>query len=164
MVIIGEAGNIRRIPASFYLISVLWYQAEKRQCFVMVVAGSVQIRQVPVRSKARSGTFCGYGNISVFQFGMKIDFFRLFGYNHFRAKEKRKKEDTILTIDESILSKLTDEQKKKAQSAQSPDELLAIAKEAGYELSAEHLEAIAGGKWEPCWDNCVVYDVCPYFE
>ena len=41
-----------------------------------------------VRSKARSGTFCGYGNISVFQFGMKIDFFRLFGYNHFQAKEK----------------------------------------------------------------------------
>ena len=41
-----------------------------------------------------------------------------------------------MTIDESILSKLTDEQKKKAQSAQSPDELLAIVKEAGYELSA----------------------------
>ncbi len=69
-----------------------------------------------------------------------------------------------MNIDESILSKLTDEQKKKAQSAQSPDELLAIVKEAGYELSAEQLEAIAGGKWEPCWDNCVVYDVCPYFE
>ncbi|MER1993028.1 MAG: Nif11 family protein [Eubacteriales bacterium] len=70
----------------------------------------------------------------------------------------------MLSIDESILSKLTDEQKKKAKSAQSPEEILAIAKEAGYELSAEQLEAIAGGKWEPCWDNCVVYDVCPYFE
>ena len=35
-----------------------------------------------------------------------------------------------MNIDESILSKLTDEQKKKAQSAQSPEEILAIAKEA----------------------------------
>ena len=56
-----------------------------------------------------------------------------------------------MNIDESILSKLTDEQKNKAKSAQSPEEILAIAKEAGYELSAEQLEAIAGGKWEPCW-------------
>ena len=69
-----------------------------------------------------------------------------------------------MNIDESILSKLTDEQKKKAQSAQSPDELLAIAKEAGYELSAEQLEAIAGGKWKPCWTNCPIHDQCPYFE
>ena len=68
-----------------------------------------------------------------------------------------------MTIDESILSKLTDEQKKKAQSAQSPDELLAIVKEA-YELSAEQLEAIAGGKWKPCWTNCLIHGQCPYFE
>ena len=69
-----------------------------------------------------------------------------------------------MTIDESILSKLTDAQKNKAKSAQSPDELLAIAKEAGYELSAEQLETIAGGKWEPCWENCITHDRCPYFE
>ena len=69
-----------------------------------------------------------------------------------------------MTIDESILSKLTDEQKNKAKSAQSPEEILAIAKEAGYELSAEQLEAIAGGKWEPCWTNCLMHDRCPYFE
>ena len=69
-----------------------------------------------------------------------------------------------MNIPENILSKLTDEQKKKAQSAQSPDELLAIAKEAGYELSAEQLEAIAGGKWKPCWTNCPIHDRCPYFE
>ncbi len=68
-----------------------------------------------------------------------------------------------MNIPEHILSTLTDEQKKKVEAAQKPEELLAIAKEAGYELSAEQLEAIAGGKWEPCWDNCVVYDVCPYF-
>ena len=69
-----------------------------------------------------------------------------------------------MNIDERILSKLTDEQKKMVEAAMSPEELLSLAKEAGYELSAEQLEAIAGGKWEPCWDNCVVYDVCPYFE
>jgi hypothetical protein len=95
---------------------------------------------------------------------MMIDFFSSSGYNHFRAKEKWNKEDTIMNIDESILSKLTDEQKKKAQSAQSPEEILAIAKEAGYELSAEQLEAIAGGKWEPCWTNCLIHGQCPYFE
>ena len=103
-------------------------------------------------------------NTSVFQFKMMIDFFSSSGYNHFRAKEKWNKEDTIMNIDESILSKLTDEQKKKAQSAQSPEEILAIAKEAGYELSAEQLEAIAGGKWEPCWENCITHARCPYYE
>ena len=50
-----------------------------------------------------------------------------------------------MNIDENILSKLTDEQKKKVEAAQSPEELLAVAKEAGYELSPEQLEAISGG-------------------
>jgi predicted ribosomally synthesized peptide with nif11-like leader len=84
-------------------------------------------------------------------------------YNGHR-KMSNQKENTIMNIDESILSKLTDEQKKKAQSAQSPEEILAIAKEAGYELSAEQLEAIAGGKWEPCWENCITHARCPYYE
>jgi hypothetical protein len=57
-----------------------------------------------------------------------------------------------MNIDESILSKLTDEQKREVEAAQSPDELLAIAKEAGYELSPEQLEAVSGGdSW--CSDN-----------
>ena len=50
-----------------------------------------------------------------------------------------------MNIDESILSALTDEQKKKVEAAQSPEELLALAKEAGYELTSEQLEAVAGG-------------------
>ena len=58
-----------------------------------------------------------------------------------------------MNIDESILSKLTDEQKKKVEAAKSPEELLAIAKEAGRDLSLEEPEAISGGKWEPCWEN-----------
>ena len=50
-----------------------------------------------------------------------------------------------MNIPENILSTLTDEQKKKAEAAQSPEELLAIAKECGQELTPEQLESIAGG-------------------
>ena len=58
-----------------------------------------------------------------------------------------------MNIDKSILSKLTDEQKKKVESAKTPEELLAIAKEAGYELSPEQLEAVSGGELSWCSDN-----------
>ena len=65
------------------------------------------------------------------------------------AKSKTNhKEDTMMKIDETILSKLTEEQKKNVETAQTPEELLAIAKETGYELSPEELEAISGG-WCP---------------
>jgi hypothetical protein len=37
-----------------------------------------------------------------------------------------------MNINENILSKLTDEQKKKVEAAHTPEELLAIAKESGY--------------------------------
>ena len=56
-----------------------------------------------------------------------------------------------MNIPENILSKLTEEQKKKVEAAQSPEELLALAKEAGYELSPDQLEAVSGG-WGPCRD------------
>lgn len=42
-----------------------------------------------------------------------------------------------MKLNENILSKLTDDQKKKVKAAQTPEELLALAKEAGYELSEE---------------------------
>ena len=57
-----------------------------------------------------------------------------------------------MNIPENILSTLTDEQKKKVETAKSPEELLAIAKEAGYELSQEQLEAVSGGKDHWCSD------------
>ena len=57
--------------------------------------------------------------------------------------------------DESVLSKLTDEQKKVVEAARTPEELLALAKEAGYELTPEQLEAVAGG-W--CTKNCGLYN------
>ncbi len=57
-----------------------------------------------------------------------------------------------MNIDRSILSKLTDEQKKKVEAAKTPGELLAIAKEVGYELSQEQLDAVSGGKDNWCSD------------
>ena len=52
-----------------------------------------------------------------------------------------------MKINEDILNKLTDEQKKKVEAAQSPEEIIAIAKETGYELTPDQLESVAGGDW-----------------
>lgn len=54
-----------------------------------------------------------------------------------------------------ILEALTDEQKKKIKNAKNPEELLAIAKEAGYELSQEQLNDVSGGG---VWDDCKCFD------
>ena len=51
-----------------------------------------------------------------------------------------------MSIPENILNTLTDEQKKKIEAAKSPDELLSLAKESGYELSQEQLSQVSGGK------------------
>ena len=68
-----------------------------------------------------------------------------------------------MNIPESVLSTLTDEQKKKIEAASSPEELLAIAKETGYELSPEQLEDVAGG-WS-CSALCYKYNpLCPVFN
>ena len=50
-----------------------------------------------------------------------------------------------MKIPENILSKLTDEQKKKIEAAKSPEELSALAKNLGTELSLDQLEGISGG-------------------
>ena len=69
-----------------------------------------------------------------------------------------------MNIPEHILSTLNDEQKKKVEAAQSPEELLALAKEAGYELSPEQLDSVAGGDdWRcPKASECPNY--CPYLH
>ena len=51
-----------------------------------------------------------------------------------------------MNISENILNTLTDEQKKKVEAAQSPEELSAMAKKFGTELSPDQLEGISGGK------------------
>ena len=60
-----------------------------------------------------------------------------------------------MNIPENILSTLSDEQKKKVEAAKTPEELLAIAKETGYELTPEQLEAVSGG--ESCYWKCYRY-------
>ena len=69
-----------------------------------------------------------------------------------------------MNIPENILSTLTDEQKKKVEAAQTPEELMAIAREAGRELSREQLEAVSGGwcftECNYCHDDRVCPDAC----
>ena len=50
-----------------------------------------------------------------------------------------------MKIDESIFSKLTDEQKKKVEAARSKEDFLALAKEFGHELTSEQLDSVAAG-------------------
>ena len=55
-----------------------------------------------------------------------------------------------MNIPENILSTLTDEQKKKVEAAKSTEELSALAKECGIELTIDQLEGVSGGLYAPC--------------
>ena len=55
---------------------------------------------------------------------------------------------------------LTPEQMSKARNAKSPEELMALAKEEGIELSDEQLDAVAGGEDWVCSD-CNYTNTCP---
>ena len=50
-----------------------------------------------------------------------------------------------MKLPDGILSRITDEQKKKVESARSMPELLAAAKEIGLELTEDVLQGISGG-------------------
>ena len=45
---------------------------------------------------------------------------------------------------------LTPEQQEKARACTTPEELLALAKEEGIELSDTDLETVSGGSWDDC--------------
>ncbi len=54
-----------------------------------------------------------------------------------------------MKIHEDILKQLPDAIRQKAEYAKTPEELLAIAKETGYELTEEQINTVAGGNpWE----------------
>ena len=64
-----------------------------------------------------------------------------------------------MNISRNIFNTLTDKQKKMAEAARSPEELLSIAKEAGQELTPDQLEAVSGGYgWDP---GCPEEGYCP---
>jgi len=56
------------------------------------------------------------------------------------------------------------ELQKKLRNASSPEELLALAKEQGLELSDEQLEAVSGGGNWSCWDIDGCTDVCSKYD
>ncbi len=55
---------------------------------------------------------------------------------------------------------LSPELQEKARQCKTPEEILALAEEEGYELSDEEIEGISGGNWS-CWTVCDEYD--PYY-
>ena len=56
---------------------------------------------------------------------------------------------------------LSKEQQEKAMACKTPEEILALAKDEGYELSDEELEAVSGG-WYFCSDK--ICNICPDFQ
>ena len=57
-----------------------------------------------------------------------------------------------MDIDLKIFNILTDEQKKAVETAQTPEELIALAKSQGYELTSEDM------LWQ-CDDHCQIYKI-----
>lgn len=58
---------------------------------------------------------------------------------------------------EELFDKLDDGLKERVKAANTPEELLMLLKEAGYELSDEELEGIAGGGNWDCFPDCPTF-------
>lgn len=53
----------------------------------------------------------------------------------------------------NALEGLTDEQREQARALKTPEEIINFAKEQGFELSDDQLEAVSGGSWFPTCDH-----------
>ena len=62
------------------------------------------------------------------------------------------------------LEDLSPELKEKALACKTPEELLALAAEEGYELSDEELAAVSGGVDWSCWSVCPSQKACDKYE
>ena len=58
-------------------------------------------------------------------------------------------------------NELTPEQQEKARACKTPEDMLALAKEEGYELSEEDLVAVSGGASWDCISDCPDHTPCP---
>ena len=56
-----------------------------------------------------------------------------------------KTNEEVTTMRKELLNGLTDEQIKKVEACKSPEEIIALAKAEGVELTDEQLEAVSGG-------------------
>ena len=67
-----------------------------------------------------------------------------------------------MNIPENIL---TDEQKKKVEAVKSPEELSALAKECGIELTVDQLEGVSGGTEKTfCTNDGYCHDKTLFFQ
>ena len=66
-------------------------------------------------------------------------------------------------MNEDFLKNLSDEQKAQLKNCKTPEDMLAFAKKAGYELSDDALDAVSGGHAESScsWYECDEYEMCP---
>lgn len=66
------------------------------------------------------------------------------------------REGTVM--DKKMLDNLSEETKAKALAAKTPEEMLAVAKSEGVELSLDELDEVSGGSWSgsdfKCNDHC----------
>lgn len=53
-------------------------------------------------------------------------------------------------MDEKMFDNLSEETKAKVLAAKTPEEMLAVAKSEGVELSLDELDEVSGGSWNGC--------------